>query len=483
MANSFQNGSHSAISELGSSNCPQGTFSVHSKSIKVDFEQGEAKNCDGIPTEEPITTTEKVTTTEKPTTTEKVTTTEEPITTTEKVTTTEESITTTEKAPTKLDDKCCQTMIVTDHIPGYEKFAGKYIIEVLLHNDNFYYTRTDGLYYLSFSSEWDEWEFTKSSLASEDVESYIYGELDTEYNCIQKNFEGAFQYWVDNADIDPYVAAGHIYCAEKADLIPAHTKCWNNQFQDNNGRNEIVNGVEATPHSWMWIASLESSSESFCGASIINREWVLTAAHCCVDSDFSENGYVIVGHHDMNDVSDGVGNRLAVLEIHIHDDYDAEYLTNDICLLKVEQIKLSDSTGIVCLPDPGDHVIPHVTNKCFVAGWGLLEYDNSTAPSKLQSVGVNIYSDEYCMKHASTDTTAFLKTDYQFCAGHLKGGKDACQGDSGGPLICVEKGEPVQYGITSWGVGCAEPNNPGVYTQLAHYIDWMKETINGKIQL
>lgn len=62
--------------------------------------------------------------------------------------------------------------------------------------------------------------------------------------------------------------------------------------------------------------------------------------------------------------------------------------------------------------------------------------------------------------------------DTMICAGLLDvGGKDACEGDSGGPLVV----NGVVAGIVSWGAGCAQPNAPGVYTDVASFLDWIEE--------
>ena len=67
--------------------------------------------------------------------------------------------------------------------------------------------------------------------------------------------------------------------------------------------------------------------------------------------------------------------------------------------------------------------------------------------------------------------------DSMICAGLPEGGKDSCQGDSGGPFICGEAGSEQSIGIVSWGIGCARPGYPGVYTQTSYYIDWIMETM------
>lgn len=60
------------------------------------------------------------------------------------------------------------------------------------------------------------------------------------------------------------------------------------------------------------------------------------------------------------------------------------------------------------------------------------------------------------------------------CAGEPLGGKDSCQGDSGGPYTV--NGQVA--GIVSYGLGCARPKVPGVYTNVAYFRNWIAKNAN-----
>ncbi|KAF5903773.1 mast cell tryptase-like, partial [Clarias magur] len=43
---------------------------------------------------------------------------------------------------------------------------------------------------------------------------------------------------------------------------------------------KIVGGKDATPGSWPWQVSFQTQGSHFCGGSLINQDWILSAAHC-----------------------------------------------------------------------------------------------------------------------------------------------------------------------------------------------------------
>ena len=95
----------------------------------------------------------------------------------------------------------------------------------------------------------------------------------------------------------------------------------------------ITDGVDAVPNSWPWIVSLQTGMSHFCGGSIINSEWIVTAAHCC-DGQMAEYITAVAGEHDQYTDS-GKEVRVQALEIYSHPNYGTpNELSNDICLIK-----------------------------------------------------------------------------------------------------------------------------------------------------
>jgi len=82
----------------------------------------------------------------------------------------------------------------------------------------------------------------------------------------------------------------------------------------------------------------------------------------------------------------------------------------------------------------------------------------------LREVTVPIISNTQCSTYYDGITARML------CAYVEGGGKDSCQGDSGGPAVVDG---PLLVGIVSWGIGCARPNYPGVYTRVSSVYSWI----------
>ncbi|CAF1518828.1 unnamed protein product, partial [Adineta steineri] len=107
-----------------------------------------------------------------------------------------------------------------------------------------------------------------------------------------------------------------------------------------------------------------------------------------------------------------------------------------------------------------------------VIGWGALGSGVSLNPIILQQAEVFAIdnNDPIC-------TQTMGDSEIQFCAGLREGGKDSCQGDSGGPIFQWQGEYWEQVGIVSYGNGCAEPNDPGVYVRLSYYYNWINDIL------
>uniref|UniRef100_A0AAZ3Q082 chymotrypsin n=1 Tax=Oncorhynchus tshawytscha TaxID=74940 RepID=A0AAZ3Q082_ONCTS len=147
------------------------------------------------------------------------------------------------------------------------------------------------------------------------------------------------------------------------------------------GYARIVNGEEAVPHSWPWQVSLQQTSGfHFCGGSLINENWVVTAAHCNVATYHR----VIVGEHKK-----GSGNNaediqiLKPAKVFTHPKWNPSTINNDISLIKLSTpAVLNTNVSPVCLAETADVFAPGMT--CVTSGWGLLRYNAINTPNQLQ---------------------------------------------------------------------------------------------------
>jgi secreted trypsin-like serine protease len=253
-----------------------------------------------------------------------------------------------------------------------------------------------------------------------------------------------------------------------------------------NPEQRIVGGQEADPGEWPWqIALVVKGGDlyfgQFCGASLLNEEWVLTAAHCVEDQTPSDLD-VVAGIHDLRTPDPNI-RRVGVSAIVIHPGWNTNTFDNDIALIKVSTPIPNRLVNGTTLPITAVEMV--ATNigalngtMATVTGWGNRAAQPNPGgndfPDRLHEVEVPIISNADC-SNAYTGITQNM-----VCAGIPAGGKDSCQGDSGGPLVVYNNaaGKWLQAGIVSFGQGCAAPNKPGVYTRLSRYIDWIADTMS-----
>ncbi len=288
---------------------------------------------------------------------------------------------------------------------------------------------------------------------------------------------------------------------------------------DSDSGSRVIGGLEAEQGAWPFQVALLAAGNltgdpmsqyysQFCGGSLISARWVLTAAHCLVDSDTvaypPQNVTVLVGATDLRE-----GIRVPAAEFHVHEGYNPVTLENDIAL-----IRLADAAGADTVPYARTPQSPE-SGEAVVVGWGLT--NEGFAPVRLLEGHIGLYPNATCNQGIKGYYRAGIEmtinqlapyvrlspaaitgamdviddglgdpvTDVMVCAGTPSGEISSCNGDSGGPLVVMDgQGRPTQIGVVSWGAGplnaesmCGHENAYAVYTRVGAFAEWIGERV------
>merc|ERR1719471_2163790 len=206
----------------------------------------------------------------------------------------------------------------------------------------------------------------------------------------------------------------------------------------------IIGGEIVPEHSEPYILSLQRRNSHFCGGTIISATHGICASHCVYPANEVK---AVGGAHNIKK-AEASQQKIQLTKFLKHPNYRPLFILNDISVLGFETpFTLNDYVVPISLPpaQPLGQSWMAAGTPVQICGWGNIAYPGTSYPAEM------------------------------YCAGELNvGGKDACQGDSGGPVTL--NGNVV--GAVSWGQGCALPKYPGVYTDVAMYVDWINSETN-----
>ncbi|XP_046935305.1 kallikrein-5 [Lynx rufus] len=230
---------------------------------------------------------------------------------------------------------------------------------------------------------------------------------------------------------------------------------------DEGSSSRIVNGTDCEKLGQPWQgALLMHPNQLYCGAVLVHPQWLLTAAHC--RKQFFR---IRLGHHSLSPVYESGQQMFQGIKTIPHPGYSHPGHSNDLMLIKLNR-RIRETQYVK--PINISSRCPSAGTRCLVSGWGTTSSPSIKFPKVLQCLNITVLSIDRCKEAYPRQIDSTM-----FCAGD-KAGRDSCQGDSGGPVVC----NGSLQGLVSWGdFPCAQPDRPGVYTNLCRFTKWIQDTI------
>ncbi|XP_049767891.1 brachyurin-like [Schistocerca cancellata] len=266
----------------------------------------------------------------------------------------------------------------------------------------------------------------------------------------------------------------------------------------------IVGGKKVQPGEIPYQALMVSDYSSICGASLISKSAVLSAAHCVEDFHTFQVtlGTIKLYSFDWEDNLVRIYSREGV----VHPSYSSVSLKHDVAVVLLKpEVALSSYIQLVDLPSYSIANETFADYKATASGWGRTadksavlsdswnKIARSSSSSKesaeeegylvdgtsayLQKVTLDIISNEKCWKYYGRMSV----TSSILCAQGDKN-RSTCNGDSGGPLTVDHNGGHILVGVVSFGSvrGC-EQGIPVAFTRVTSYLTWIESAAGMKI--
>ena len=230
----------------------------------------------------------------------------------------------------------------------------------------------------------------------------------------------------------------------------------------------IIGGHAASPDEYPAQGELLEDHQFICGGSLVSNRYFLTAGHCVGDHPTDASHYTV----RLGNVNLDAGPELPFSAVERNAAYSdaADVPHNDTALFTLSTPAPAADEPIR-LVTTGENPLWSAGKQATLIGWG--DTGLSSESQVLLETTTPMRSDTDCANAYHSDFSATEAV----CAGD--GNTDTCQGDSGGPMMVSDGSFLILAGLTSWGIGCADPNFPGVYTRLGDPVinKWVRDRV------